>query len=627
MGDTSLNSAPAIVAQASPAAVVRMLQQRQEIELVIPLLDRVQEFSEAEYKTHCEVLADAIVGVMRVHEGDHVAQGRACLALEKLATALGHSSRSRCIVDAGAVLAIARALEHHSRARDTANLCYAALQSIAVSGPEIKAMIDHGGPRVDGGGPGMEAIILSGALEHACEFILSQPPVPDLILTVLNGIGLICNVAMLGGSMGLWTLIRPDSMKTGALAACMEALEISFNNDHLSKPPHHWPSKLRKAATQALGFMLEPIQGFITQGTNGDTKADALLASIIENARKEAARRRTLTFLMATLVNTTGGPIDEPGRRAGLSALGTLLGAPHDPHLRPISDFEAILATSNPVRSALELPDCTIEELDVSRYVTLNISEATRVKLARKTPDGTNKVRLVCGPCAEAQVITSYDLAPSGSVHFKEGRMTGMVEVCFNGLAESAGVPMLEVTGNVYGSVQSSLLVQLLAQKAICYEFCPERYRTPAQNKIIVAFPGMGVIDTVKMFSNLTLRELAKLSGRELAVRFAGTTEGALMPPPEPGRSLDKQLNALGAKRFGLTMSKEQYHDFLFGIGDTVSVTGLQSRPELNGKEATVVAKLDADTGRVGVRVGREAMRIKACNLVQKERAPISGDI
>ena len=57
-------------------------------------------------------------------------------------------------------------------------------------------------------------------------------------------------------------------------------------------------------------------------------------------------------------------------------------------------------------------------------------------------------------------------------------------------------------------------------------------------------------------------------------------------------------------------------------VGDRVEISGLQSRPELNGEEGTVISPINT-TGRYGVRLttSNEKVKLKGHNLAPSRQA------
>ena len=253
-----------------------------------------------------------------------------------------------------------------------------------------------------------------------------------------------------------------------------------------------------------------------------------------------------------------------------------------------------------------QLPVISLEELDVLRYVELNISDQVRRQIA-----SSGKAVMVCGPCPEATVVTGYDRREGAPT---EGKAEGPIDILYTGLAESTGIPINQLTGKVHGSVQSSLVVVYMAQKALVHAICPERYRTPKQNGAIVGGPG-GPINVGVMFSTVSMRDIAKLMSRQLAAQFK--VEPGCGPvfaaAPEKNTHADAVFTAPGGER--MLVTSEDLRELTFKIGNSVRVVGLKSRSDLNGKVGKLVTAIDEASDRVGVQFKGEAVRIKTGNL------------
>ena len=133
------------------------------------------------------------------------------------------------------------------------------------------------------------------------------------------------------------------------------------------------------------------------------------------------------------------------------------------------------------------LPECTLAELDVLRYVDVIFAdEATRAGLT------ADIVRLVSGPTPQSQVLTSFEPGIEtvliGCPRIAEGQSTGPVYAAYTGVWNTTGGEYnvgLQVQATIRASVQSSIVAQAMAQKALAHATCPKEYRTPTENAII----------------------------------------------------------------------------------------------------------------------------------------------
>lgn len=112
------------------------------------------------------------------------------------------------------------------------------------------------------------------------------------------------------------------------------------------------------------------------------------------------------------------------------------------------------------------LPECTLAELDVLRYVDVIFAdEATRAGLT------ADIVRLVSGPTPQSQVLTSFEPGIEkvliGCPRIAEGQSTGPVYAAYTGVWNTTGGEYnvgLQVQATIRASVQSSIVAQAMAK-------------------------------------------------------------------------------------------------------------------------------------------------------------------
>ena len=249
------------------------------------------------------------------------------------------------------------------------------------------------------------------------------------------------------------------------------------------------------------------------------------------------------------------------------------------------------------------LPECTLAELDVLRYVDVIFAdEATRAGLT------ADIVRLVSGPTPQSQVLTSFEPGIEkvliGCPRIAEGQSTGPVYAAYTGVWNTTGGEYnvgLQVQATIRASVQSSIVAQAMAQKALAHATCPKEYRTPTENAIIVMGPH-GACDVGAMFATSYMQDLAKLTTAQCTARWPASesrvsmarSRGLTSSDPRSDEAAARLLDALHITPGTLRLE----------VGAAVKLVGLSDRPELNGRLAKITHVFGSDRrSKIGILV------------------------
>lgn len=158
------------------------------------------------------------------------------------------------------------------------------------------------------------------------------------------------------------------------------------------------------------------------------------------------------------------------------------------------------------------LPDVKLANCDLAAEGYVNVSFTGPKQYNALIESGI--VYRVCGPCAEAEVHTSHDhnLLIRPRHYTTEGGVPEPIAVFYAGIFKATG---LLIVGYVGGGVQSTVVAQYLAQKALVQLTQPEVYRSPTEL-------GMGSLSIAMgtAFDEATLQQLGTLTTTQLQARF-----------------------------------------------------------------------------------------------------------